>query len=188
VSVFELRQYTHQPGRREEFVELFEGELLEPLEAAGMDVIGLFRDLDDPDRFVWLRGFPDMTARLAALEDFYNSDLWWSYRDAVNATLIDSDNVLLLRSAVEPRAVGDAGVYTAVVWPYADLTKTLSGREDTVALLVTEHRENDFPGLPVREGENVVVWLAAGHVDPPQVGAEPIQTLRLAPTGRSHLA
>ncbi len=62
-----------------------------------MDVIGLFRDLDDPDRFVWLRGFPDMAARLAALETFYNSDLWWSHRDAVNATLVDSDDVLLLR-------------------------------------------------------------------------------------------
>ncbi len=78
--------------------------------------------------------------------------------------------------------------YTAVVWPYADLTKTLGGREDTVALLVTELRENDFPRLPVREGENVVVWLAAGDVAPPRTGAEPVQTLRLAPTGRSRLA
>ena len=28
-----------------------------------------------------------------------------------------------------------------------------------VALLVTEQGPNDFPRLPVREGENVVVWL-----------------------------
>ena len=28
-----------------------------------------------------------------------------------------------------------------------------------VAVLVTEPSENDFPGLPVREGEKVVVWI-----------------------------
>ena len=112
-----------------------------------------------------------LAARLAALEDFYDSDLWWSHRDAVNATLVDSDNVLLLNAVVEPHAVGEPGIYTAVIWPYADLAEDLSTREETVALLVTEHSENDFPRLPVREGENVVVWLAAGDVEPPQVGS-----------------
>ena len=29
-----------------------------------------------------------------------------------------------------------------------------------LAYLVTEHSENTFPALPVREGENVFVWLA----------------------------
>ena len=57
----------------------------------------------------------------------------------------------------------------------------------TVALLVTEPSENDFPRLPVREGENVVVWV--GHVDD-EAGLEsthagPPQTLRLAPCARS---
>jgi NIPSNAP len=186
--IVELRQYTHQPGRRDEFVELFEGPLYDPLEAAGMDIVGVFGDLDDSDRTVWLRSFPDMAARLAALEEFYDSELWWSHRDAVNATLVDSDNVLLLNAVVEPHAVGEPGVYTAVVWPSAHLSEELGARDDTVALLVTEPSENDFPRLPVREGENVVVWLAAGDVEPPQTGAEPVQTLRLAPTARSRLA
>ena len=29
-----------------------------------------------------------------------------------------------------------------------------------VAYFVTEHSENTFPALPVREGENVFVWFA----------------------------
>ena len=32
-----------------------------------MRVIGQFRDIGDPNRFVWLRGFPDMPSREKAL-------------------------------------------------------------------------------------------------------------------------
>ena len=35
-----------------------------------MTLVGQFRDLDNPDRFVWLRGFADMTTRAQALERF----------------------------------------------------------------------------------------------------------------------
>ena len=58
-AVVELRQYTLKRGQREALVWLFENFFIEPQEAAGMQVIGQFQDLDDPDRFVWLRGFPD---------------------------------------------------------------------------------------------------------------------------------
>ena len=64
-----------------------------------MTVIATFRDLNDADRFVWLRGFPDMAAREEALKTFYGGPLWKANRDAANATLVDSDNVLLLRAA-----------------------------------------------------------------------------------------
>ena len=69
--IVELRQYTLHPGRRDTLVALFEREFLDTQEAAGIDVLGQFRDLDDPDRFTWLRGFRDMDARLASLSAFY---------------------------------------------------------------------------------------------------------------------
>src|SRR4051812_35757026 len=62
-KVIELRQYTLHPGKRDVLVELFDREFIEPQEALGMRVIGQFRDLDHPDRFVWLRGFKDMASR-----------------------------------------------------------------------------------------------------------------------------
>jgi hypothetical protein len=37
-----------------------------------MAVVGQFRDTDDPDHFVWLRGFPDMETRAEALGRFYH--------------------------------------------------------------------------------------------------------------------
>ena len=95
--VVELRQYTLHPGRRDDLVELFEREFVETQEACGMRLFGQFRDLDDTDRFVWLRGFAGMDARAAALGAFYGGPVWKAHRDAANATMIDSDDVLLLR-------------------------------------------------------------------------------------------
>ena len=57
--VVELRQYTLHPHQRDTLIALFDREFVESQEALGMQVIGPFRDLDDPDRFVWLRGFDD---------------------------------------------------------------------------------------------------------------------------------
>ncbi|MGW0546676.1 NIPSNAP family protein [Streptomyces altiplanensis] len=97
--VVELRQYTLRPGQRDVLIELFDREFVEPQEAVGMTVLGQFRDLDDPDRFVWLRGFDDMPRRAEALESFYGGPVWQAHRDRANATMTDSDDVLLLRPA-----------------------------------------------------------------------------------------
>jgi hypothetical protein len=97
--VVELRQYTLHPGRRDALIELFDREFVETQEAVGMTVLGQFRDLDDPDRFVWLRGFADMPRRAEALGSFYGGPVWKEHRDEANATMIDSDDVLLLRPA-----------------------------------------------------------------------------------------
>nr|MBA3447396.1 NIPSNAP family protein [Pseudaminobacter sp.] len=69
--IVELRQYTLHPGRREQLIETFDGHLIEGQEDAGMTVIGQFRDIDDAEKFVWLRGFDTMEARKASLGAFY---------------------------------------------------------------------------------------------------------------------
>ncbi|MGX8008103.1 NIPSNAP family protein [Mesorhizobium sp. ORM8.1] len=97
--VVELRQYTLKPHQRETLIALFDREFVETQEAAGMTVIGQFRDLDRPDMFVWLRGFETMAARKEALTAFYDGPAWAAHKDAANATMIDSDDVLLLRPA-----------------------------------------------------------------------------------------
>jgi heme-degrading monooxygenase HmoA len=97
--VVELRQYTLKPGQRDTLIDIFDGRLIEGQEDAGMTIIGQFRDLDRPDMFVWMRGFDGMVARKNALADFYGGPVWAAYRDAANATMIDSDDVLLLKPA-----------------------------------------------------------------------------------------
>jgi NIPSNAP len=97
--VMELRQYKLRPGQREVLIELFDRELVEPQEALGMRIVGQFRDLDRPDRFVWLRGFADMQTRLAGLTAFYGGPAWKAHAAAANATMLEVDDVLLLRPA-----------------------------------------------------------------------------------------
>ena len=95
--VVELRRYALRPEARETLIELFDRELVEPQEAVGMRVLGQFRDLDDADSFVWLRGFTDMGARKRGLEAFYGGQVWKAHAGAANATMVAVDNVLLLR-------------------------------------------------------------------------------------------
>src|SRR5687768_1616880 len=97
--IIELRQYTLHPNRRDDLIDIFDREFVETQEAVGIQVIGQFRNLDDPDQFVWLRGFNDMPGRAQSLSAFYGGPVWKEHRDAANATMIDSDNVLLLGPA-----------------------------------------------------------------------------------------
>jgi hypothetical protein len=86
-TVFELRQYTLYGGQRDTLISLFEKNFIESQEAVGAHVVGTFRDLDDPDRFVWLRGFRDMPARQQSLQDFYGSSAAWSaHKNEANAS------------------------------------------------------------------------------------------------------
>jgi NIPSNAP len=180
--VVELRQYTLHVDQRDAMVELFDREFVESQEAAGMEVIGQFRDLDRPDRFVWLRGFPDMELRRLALEAFYGGPVWKMHRLAANATMIDVDDVLLLRPVAAttafgpqperpaPGAVVSASVVVVTICSLsgpADLAAIegallpalTSTGSPPLAMFVEEPSENTFPALPVRTGEHVVVWL-----------------------------
>ncbi|MEO8806318.1 MAG: NIPSNAP family protein [Burkholderiaceae bacterium] len=182
-SVIELRQYTLRPGERDSLIALFDQEFVETQEAVGMRVLGQFRDLDDADRFVWLRGFKSMAARAEALAAFYGGPVWQAHRHAANATMLDSDNVVLLRpaSATTPmpietwqRGAAPAGALLALVCQLSTAPDArfvaafmhtwlplLARHRGTLAgCCVTEPAANTFPSLPVREGEQVLVALA----------------------------
>lgn len=184
----ELRQYTLFPGKRDVLIDLFEQEFVESQEAAGIRIIGQFRDLDNPNRFVWLRGFQDMNARAQALGAFYDGPVWKAHREAANATMADSDNVLLLRpagpesgfliqSGNRPPPGANAtspGLVTATIYyfdaPMNDDFLVFFERRMKPALIdagvpilayfVTEGSANTFPRLPVRQGENVFIWFS----------------------------
>jgi hypothetical protein len=182
MMVLELRQYTLFGGRRDELIALFEREFVAPQNAVGAQVVGTFRDLDDPDRFVWLRSFHDMAARAQALDAFYGGPVWQAHRSAANATMVDSGNVLLLRPFTQPQPAHTA----SRPLPHGDSLIRLSVHylRETDALrfaqffeahyaprvesrgvpilgrFISETAANNFPRLPVRERESVFVWMA----------------------------
>jgi hypothetical protein len=182
-TVFELRQYTLYGGKRDTLISLFEQNFIESQEAVGAHIIGTFRDLDDPDRFVWLRGFRDMEARQQALEAFYlHSPDWLAHKKEANVTMVDSDNVLLLRPASSsadfrssaPHAAKSTAIYGATIYYLGGVDEAEFSRffsdaiaprlnaagVHPIATLTTDEVPNNFPKLPVRERDRIFLWMA----------------------------
>jgi quinol monooxygenase YgiN len=189
-ALLELRQYTTFPGKRDALISLFDREFVEAQEATGMQIVAQFRDVNDPNRFVWIRGFADMTARQRALTEFYSGPVWKAHRSAANSTMYDSDNVLLLHPALDGAGFDLAGLQRApqsaaagpgsdafvvmttyhfpravpaefAAWFDAELRPRFAQAGAAVlAALVSDHSENTYPQLPVRAGENTFVWIA----------------------------
>jgi quinol monooxygenase YgiN len=182
-AVVDLRQYTLHPGQRDTLIELFDTYFVEGQEQTGMHIAGQFRDLDDPDRFVWIRGFRDLPARAEALNSFYYGPVWRTHAAAANQTMIDSDNALLLkpvrlaagypaldapRLGVTGQSVVAGAVYHRAAeddgFPeyFADhVVPVLSSTgAEPVAVFESLVAENNFPGLPLRD-EVVLAWFAS---------------------------
>jgi len=185
--VIELRQYKIVHGRRDAMIALFDRNFVESQEAVGARLIGQFRDLDDPDRFTWIRQFDSMAARGGALHDFYFGPVWRTNRAAANAMLDDNDNVLLLRPAEPGSGFGHTQGVRAPVdapAPAADLIVATihylwkdpaegfaaffrdrlapayaAAGLPVLASYVTETEPNNFPQLPVRQHEKIFVWF-----------------------------
>jgi quinol monooxygenase YgiN len=188
-TVFELRRYRLRPNTRDALIATFDHALVETQESTGICVVGQFRDLDDPDAFVWVRSFADMDARGVALQTFYTSPSWAENRSVANATMVNSDNVLLLRptgsavpfarmrntrpprhaTAVPPGlvVVTSCSLAPGTEGTFADdfehnarpLMEAAGARID--ATFATDHSPNSFPRLPIREGEPVFIWFAS---------------------------
>ena len=193
-TIYEFRDYTLLPGQREALIDLFEREFIETQEALGSTIVATFRDLDRSDRFVWIRRFADMRTRAAALDGFYTGPTWRTHRSAANATIVDSDNVLLLKpqsgdvarhtaphppiGAPAPHSLVLATIYN--LEPGADAAFAAHYAAEIAphlrdhcagpfATLATEHSPNSYARLPVREHDTVLLTLThfpsiASHV------------------------
>ncbi|HEU4959580.1 MAG TPA: NIPSNAP family protein [Sphingomonas sp.] len=212
-AVVELRQYKLVQGRGEAFVALFDRTFVENQEALGMRLVGQFRDLDDPDRFVWIRGFSDMAERTTALNAFYFGPVWQAHRDEANPMLDDNDNVLLLHPAAADLAFGPAapraasgtsaapgGVVMATIvylWKRPDAGFTAFFRAamkpaieaaglPVLGAYVPEETPNGFPRLPVRPDTKVFVWFT--RADDAAALDAALRRMEESPHWREHVA
>ena len=85
--IVEVRSYRIKPGKREEFIRLFESRAISAQRSYGMKVTGPFLDVENPNKFVFLRSFPSLDER----ERTRDRRAAWclSLRDAGGATEID---------------------------------------------------------------------------------------------------
>lgn len=178
-TIVDLRQYTCQPGQRDTLIELFDREFVDTQEKVGIHQVGQFRDLDRPDYFVWMRGFTDNAARGEALAAFYGGPDWKAHARAANATMIDSDDVLMLRPVHlgagyprrdAPRDGGDPSLVVATIYYTRDpdaVRQAVGPVAGAIAVLQTETAPNTFPALPIRADESALVYLTRAGAEPP---------------------
>jgi len=93
--IVEVRSYRITPGKRDEFIEFFETRSIEALQSHGMKVVGPMIDLENPNKFVFLRGFPTMEDLHRMKDEFYGGKLWKEELEQIAMPMIESYDVIL---------------------------------------------------------------------------------------------
>lgn len=192
LRLLELRSYAMANGQRDALNTMFEEHFLDAYEAAGARILGVFFDAENPDRWVWIRAFPDPAERARALKGFYTSDAWLALRGPANRTIRSSSDAILLTLRLGSFDLLQAPAATRARPPQSVIECArffLKKGEDQeqvagfvqqevlpllgklgatpVAVLVNSHAPNLYPSARLRSGE-AVVWLlrfpsAAAH-------------------------
>ncbi len=97
--IVEVRSYRIKPGHREEFVKLFETRAVPAQRTHGMKIFGPLLDLENPNKFVFLRSFPSLEERDRMKNDFYEGPLWKNELEAIAMPMIDSYDVILCETS-----------------------------------------------------------------------------------------
>ena len=184
-TVFELRRYRIAAGARQRFARRFETWFPEAFQQLGAYAFGQFFERGQAERFTWLRGFRDMAQRLAVNTAFYDGPVWQEHKDALNADLLECDDVLLLRPlypdsgpALLPAPDPLAEPHGAQGLAVAQLFRVAPGRladcalaaeqwfvhyqgrgVTEAAILATLDQPNNFPRHAVRSDAGYLVWL-----------------------------
>ena len=102
---FELRQYRTQPGKRQEWVDFMESEIIPFQVSKGMVIIGSFVGEEEDDLYVWIRRFESEAQREALYEAVYQSDQWKDVISPRVAQLIDREKIVVTRIEATPKSV-----------------------------------------------------------------------------------
>jgi hypothetical protein len=97
--IVEVRSYRIKPGKRAEFIDLFEKRAIPALRSHGMKIIGPLLDIENPNKFVFLRAFPSLEAREQMKNDFYGGELWKNELEGIAMPMLDSYDVILCETS-----------------------------------------------------------------------------------------
>lgn len=177
-TAVEFRNYLLKPNSAEPFRILFNNEFVAPMRELGGHTAGQFQIEGEPDHFVWIRAFENMSTRLAFLNAFYlNSPIWKKHRSEANSMIVNNDNVHLLKP-LDPRGLtlDDIEKKGSIVMVdfyvsngHLDETLELFRKEyvpfldskglTMPTLFVGELSENKFPQLPAFQDKNLLVAM-----------------------------
>ena len=78
---------------------MFETRAIAAQRKYGMKIIGPFLDVENPNKFVFLRGFPSLEERDRMKEEFYEGELWKKELEGIAMPVIDSYDVILCETS-----------------------------------------------------------------------------------------
>jgi hypothetical protein len=81
--IVEVRTYTIAAGLRQRFLDLFETRTRPLQQSVGIKVFGPWLDIENPDRFIWLRAFPSWDDRERMKRALYEGSEWTGELEAV---------------------------------------------------------------------------------------------------------
>ncbi len=97
--IVEVRSYRIKPNRRQEFIDFFETRAVPAMRDCGIQILGPLLDLENPNKFVWLRSFPSSLERQRMKEAFYEGDVWTKELEAIAMPMLDSYDVILCEAS-----------------------------------------------------------------------------------------
>ena len=97
--IVEVRSYRIKPGRREEFIGLFETRAIPAQREYGMRITGPFLDVENPNKFVFLRSFPSLEERERMKDAFYSGEIWKNELEGLAMPLLESYDVILCEAS-----------------------------------------------------------------------------------------
>jgi hypothetical protein len=96
--IIEMRTYKTKPGKRTEFLEIFESRSVPAHQQIGMKILGPFLSVEDPDVFFFMRGFPDLQSRDPMKALFYEGELWKRELEHILLPMLEKYDVVLVEA------------------------------------------------------------------------------------------
>jgi hypothetical protein len=97
--IVEVRSYRIKPNKRAEFIKLFETKAIPAQRSHGMKIVGPLLDVENPNKFVFLRSFPSLAERDRMKDEFYEGPLWKNELEAIAMPMLDSYDVILCETS-----------------------------------------------------------------------------------------
>src|ERR1700730_9266575 len=94
--IVEMRTYKLKLEMRARFLEIFRTKSIPEHHRLGMTILGPYLPIDDPERFFFMRGFPDLASREPMKATFYEGDLWKRELESVLMPMIDKYEVVVV--------------------------------------------------------------------------------------------
>lgn len=92
MPLFEIRIYPVKDGCMDEWVEFMRSKIVPFIESKGMKVDAMFRGVEDPTVYVWIRRFDDEEHRQALYKAVYETDEWQTNVKPTVRRLVDVEN------------------------------------------------------------------------------------------------